>query len=235
PAAVLVRAVRGLEADVRLRNLTVGGTPVPAGSLSRVAALGAEQGHVVEVSSSGPDAATAVERLLELATNGFGDAEQIPAPPPVSPPAGGGPLPASPGVAVGLAFPRAAAQLPPPTAGNEDDEDEDDAGDPGREEALLRAALVDTEKEIRATRDRTAAVAGEREAAVFDAHLLLLEDPDLLDRAHAAIAAGRGRVGAWRTAVAAVAEAFDRLPDPYLRARADDVRAVGDQVERHMR
>ena len=233
PAAVLVRAVRGLEADVRLRNLTVGGTPVPAGSLSRVAALGAEQGHVVEVSSSGPDAPTAVERLLELATNGFGDAEQIPAPPPAAPPAAGGPLPASPGVAVGLAFPLAAAQLPPPTTGNEDDED--DAGDPGREEALLRAALVDTEKEIRATRERTAAVAGEREAAVFDAHLLLLEDPDLLDRAHAAIAAGRGRVGAWRTAVAAVAEAFDRLPDPYLRARADDVRAVGEQVERHIR
>ena len=73
PAAVLVRAVRGLEADVRLRNRTRGGEPVPAGSLSRVAALGAEEGHVVDVAARGPDAERAVERLLDLARHGFGD------------------------------------------------------------------------------------------------------------------------------------------------------------------
>ena len=111
PAAVLVRAVRGLDADVRLRNLSRGGDAVPAGSLSRVAALGAEQGHLVDIMASGPDARRAVERLLDLARHGFGDLEAPPvAPPtaeaagPVEPPLAAGPLPASPGVAIGPAW-----------------------------------------------------------------------------------------------------------------------------------
>jgi dihydroxyacetone kinase phosphotransfer subunit len=73
PVAALVKVVRGLDADVRLRNLTLGGEPVPAGSPAAVAGLGARQGHVVEVAARGPDAGTAVERLLDLATRGFGD------------------------------------------------------------------------------------------------------------------------------------------------------------------
>ncbi len=73
PAAALVRAVHGLAADVRLRNLTRGGDAVPAGSLARVAALGAAHGHVLEVTASGRDAGEAVGRVLTLALSGFGD------------------------------------------------------------------------------------------------------------------------------------------------------------------
>jgi multiphosphoryl transfer protein len=74
-AAVLVQAVRGLDADVRLRNLTRGGDAVPAGSITRVATLGAAQGHVIEVLASGPDADRAVDRLLTLSAGGFGDVD----------------------------------------------------------------------------------------------------------------------------------------------------------------
>ena len=232
PAAVLVRAVRGLEADVRLRNRTRGGEPVPAGSLSRVAALGAEEGHVVDVAARGPDAERAVERLLDLARHGFGDLGPAstgpgPATPThADPPPGPGPLPASPGVAIGRAWQLPA--MPEPAA------DDDAVRDPAAEEALLHAALANAEKDVRRSRDHTAAVAGEAEAAVFDAHLLLLDDPDLLDRARAGIAAGQGARAAWRQAVEAVAGALAALPDPYQRARADDVRAVGSQVEAHL-
>jgi len=76
PAAALVRAVRELEADVRLRNLTLGGEPVPAGSLAKVMALGAAQGHVLEVTASGRQAGAAVGRLLDLALTGFGDLDE---------------------------------------------------------------------------------------------------------------------------------------------------------------
>ena len=242
PAAVLVRAVRGLQADVRLRNHTRGGDPVPAGSLSRVAALGAEQGHVVDVAASGPDARRAVERLLDLARDGFGDIGAVPTPaaarePPVPAPSdgpaapavsplGGGPLAASPGVAIGPAW--------SPSAPPEAPLDDDAVGDPAEEEARLRAALADAEKDVRRTRDHTAAVAGEAEATVFDAHLLLLDDPDLLDRARAGIAAGQGARAAWRDAVGQVAGSLAALPDAYQRARADDVRAVGQQVDAHL-
>ena len=76
PAAALARAVREFEADVRLRNLTRGGEPVPAGSLAQVAALGAAQGHVLEVTASGRQAGAAVGRLLDLALTGFGDLDE---------------------------------------------------------------------------------------------------------------------------------------------------------------
>jgi dihydroxyacetone kinase phosphotransfer subunit len=76
PAAVLVRAVRGLEADVRLANLTRGGEPVPATSLARVLALGAGQGEVLEVTASGRQAGEAVGRILDLALRGFGDLDE---------------------------------------------------------------------------------------------------------------------------------------------------------------
>ncbi|MEV0335254.1 phosphoenolpyruvate--protein phosphotransferase [Nocardia sp. NPDC050717] len=73
PAAKVVGAVRGLDSVVVLRNLDTGVGPVPANSLSRLAALGALTGHRVEVTATGPDAPTAVERVLALAATDFGE------------------------------------------------------------------------------------------------------------------------------------------------------------------
>lgn len=82
PAAKVVGAVRGLDSAVVLRNLDTGAGPVPANSLSRLAALGALTGHRVEVTATGPDARTAVERVLALAATGFGESvEAAPAAP----------------------------------------------------------------------------------------------------------------------------------------------------------
>jgi phosphocarrier protein FPr len=76
PAAALVGAVRGLDADVRLRNLTRGGDAVPAAGLARVVALGAAQGHVLEVTANGRQAGEAVGVVLTLALTGFGDLDE---------------------------------------------------------------------------------------------------------------------------------------------------------------
>jgi phosphoenolpyruvate-protein phosphotransferase len=65
---------------------------------------------------------------------------------------------------------------------------------------------------------------------VFDAHLLLLDDADLLEDAAARIAAGQPAPAAWAAAVDRVQAGLGALPDPYLQGRAADVRAVGDQV-----
>ena len=71
PAARLVSEMRGLDASVRLRNLTTGTGPVPAASLSRVATLAALHGHQVEISASGPQAPEAIDHLLALAARNF--------------------------------------------------------------------------------------------------------------------------------------------------------------------
>ena len=71
-------------------------------------------------------------------------------------------------------------------------------------------------------------------SAIFDAHQLLLDDPALLDSARNRIDDGLSAVSAWSVAVQDVAGEFAAVPDPYLRARAEDVRAVGHQVLRAM-
>ncbi len=71
PAARLVSEVRGLDAAVRLRNLTTGAGPVPAGSLSRVATLGALHGHRVEIRASRTAGTRGGRAALALAARHF--------------------------------------------------------------------------------------------------------------------------------------------------------------------
>ncbi|PRY42065.1 phosphocarrier protein FPr [Geodermatophilus tzadiensis] len=218
PAARLVGEVRRLDADVTVRNLTTGAGPVPAGSLSRVATLGALRGHEVEVAAAGPEAREAVDRVLALAARAFDEAPDPDGERP-DPAPSAGPLPASPGIAIGPAVRLRAVPVPV---------DERPAGPPEHEERRLADALAAVRRDVRRTRDRT----GPGQAGVFDAHLLLLDDAELTGAARAGTDAGTSAAGAWARAVTALEAQWAALPDPYLRARAADVRAVGDQVLR---
>nr|WP_239028247.1 phosphoenolpyruvate--protein phosphotransferase [Pseudonocardia acidicola] len=222
PAARLVQEVRAAGGQVRLRNRSTGSGWVPAGSLSRVATLGAQQGHEVEVEVAGDGARGTLDRLLALAgrhfdedTHGTGTAE-VAQPRPAR-----GPVPASPGVVVGPARPVRQPALDVPTART------DDPAGAWRE---LSSALAAVRDEITGVRARAARDAGPAEAAIFDAHLLLLDDSGLLDDVRARVEAGEAAAPAWAGAVGRVAGEFAALPDPYMQARAADVRAVGAQV-----
>src|SRR5436305_13773264 len=105
PAARLVAEVRRLDATVTIRNVTTDSAAVPANSLSRVATLGAMQGHLVEVAASGRQAKLAIDHLVSLADRHFDEA--VPSPDGVTARsvdgalADGGPLGASPGIGIG--------------------------------------------------------------------------------------------------------------------------------------
>jgi phosphoenolpyruvate-protein phosphotransferase/dihydroxyacetone kinase phosphotransfer subunit len=224
PAARLVSEVRGLDAAVQLRNLTTGAGPVPAGSLSRVATLAALRGHEVEVRASGPQAQEAVEHLLTLAKRRFDepvDAATEQAPVPTSTPTG--PLPASPGIAIGpvrrLTY--VAVDLAQATI-----------EDPPAEWRRIVESVAAVRREIEHVRILTTREVGAEEASIFDAHLSLLADAELLADVKARIGTGVGAVAAWAGCVADVEQQWAGLPDPYLRERAEDVHAVGDQVLR---
>lgn len=73
PAGRLVQAITGLDAEVTVRNVTSESATASARSMLGVATLGAYQGHEVEVAATGPDAQAAVDRVLELAEQGFGE------------------------------------------------------------------------------------------------------------------------------------------------------------------
>jgi multiphosphoryl transfer protein len=224
PAARLVAQVRTLDAHVELRNLTTGAGPVPASSLSRVATLAAQHGHEVEVTITGSQAAEALEQILALAGRDFDEtpgAEQ----PALAPAPTAGPIAASPGIAIGRACRIETRPLVVPDA---------EPGDEARHWRRLREAIAATRRDIARTRVQVAREIGEADAAIFDAHLMLLDDPELLAHAHELIEQGSGAARAWLDAIERVESALADLPDSYLRGRAADVRAVGDQVLRQM-
>ena len=95
----------------------------------------------------------------------------------------------------------------------------------------LRAALVETRQQIREIQKRVSSALGAKEAAIFDAHVLVLEDPTLIEEVTRAI---RDDHQCAEYAVQAVAHRFstalEGLQDPYLSERAADVRDVTQRL-----
>jgi phosphoenolpyruvate-protein phosphotransferase/dihydroxyacetone kinase phosphotransfer subunit len=236
PAARFVQTAGRFDADVRVTNLTAGRGPASARSLNAVATLGVRQGHEIEVVARGPEAGAAIEAIRALAEDRFGDdvtqdqaqAEALPVAPASRASMDGAlaGLPASPGVAVGPARHFRPPQIEVPSG---------PAGEPKREWAALEEAIEATRLEIAATRASIASRAGEQSAAIFDAHLLFLDDEELLAPVRSAVLDDkRGAAEAWKEAIDHMAETWRALDDPYLRARAADVEAVGAQVLAHL-
>jgi phosphoenolpyruvate-protein phosphotransferase/dihydroxyacetone kinase phosphotransfer subunit len=228
PAARFVQTASGFDADITVSNLTTDRGPASARSLNALATLGVRQGHEILVRANGPDAAPALAALEALAERNFDESEdEAPkAAPSVAKaaraPAGALPgLPAAPGIALGPVRHLHPDELQLPTHA---------AHDPEQEWGVLEAALQRVRNDLEATRARVALRAGHYEASIFDAHLLFLEDEELLGKARLEIRRGRNAAQAWNAAVTEARAAWEGLDDEYLRARAEDVAAVGRQV-----
>jgi multiphosphoryl transfer protein len=227
PAARFVQTAAGLDADVQVQNLTTGRGPASGRSLNGLATLGIRQGHEILVSAHGPQAAAALEALADLAKRDFDEqaAPAAPSAPPPTPSAADDALagfPGAPGTVFGPArhFRPLDPEIP---AGS--------SGDPEAEWQALRRALEQVRSEIRATRDSVAARAGDYSAAIFDAHLLFLDDEALLEPArHAIFDEDKNAAEAWRDAAEAVAAAYRSLDDEYMQGRAEDLTGVARQV-----
>jgi len=245
PAARVVETARSFDADVRVAKAG-GDEPVRATSLTNIVALGARFGDTLLVSASGADASAALAALQALADQGFGDgvaaqtpampsagamaAVRPPASPAAAPPAAVGPpasgsvlsgVPAGTGVADGPAHRLHGASEPPPPRA---------ARAPDRERERLQEGIAEARTAIARDRDMVAGRAGRAEAAIFDAHLALLDDAALLEPAQAAIDAGATAERAWHDAAEGVAERFRALDEPRLCERAADVLDVGRRV-----
>src|ERR671936_576524 len=229
PAARFVQTAAGFDASVQVTNLTSGRGPASGRSLNGLATLGVRQGHEILVSASGPQAAAALDALAELARRDFDEQPAglatAPAPPPPRASAAAGDLtglPGAPGIASGPAR-RLRSPAPEIPAGP--------GGDREAEWASLERALEQVRNEISAARDSVAARAGEYSAAIFDAHLLFLDDDALLEPARRAIfEQGRNAAEAWHPAPEALAAEYRSLDHDYLSARAEDLSGVARQV-----
>jgi phosphoenolpyruvate-protein phosphotransferase/dihydroxyacetone kinase phosphotransfer subunit len=231
PAARFVQTAAGFDANVEVSNLTSGRGPAGARSLNGLATLGIRQGHEILVSAHGPQAAAALDALAELAGRDFDEETARVAPPatpltPVAlaaaPGAGLTGLSGAPGIVSGPARHLRSAEPEIPTGSS---------GDPEAEWAALTGALEHVRAEIGATRESVAARAGEYSAAIFDAHVLFLDDDALLAPARRAIfEEGRNAAEAWQAASEAVAADYRSLDDDYMQDRAEDLTGVARQV-----
>lgn len=230
PAASFVRTAASFDAEVVVTNLTTGRGPARARSLNAVAMLGVGSGQRIEVSATGPQAREVVDALRALADRNFDEEEEAVVEaesPPGAEPLVARPegtiagLPASPGVALGAVR---RFHTPPLEVVDRP------AASPAEERAALDAALEAARRDVQGQRAAVAGRAGAYRAAIFDAHLLLLEDEALAGAARRSIDQGASASRAWRDAVTAVARSWEALDDPYQRERAADVWSVGDQV-----
>lgn len=102
-----------------------------------------------------------------------------------------------------------------------------------KEEIRFQAALETARKELSELRDRTFKEQGNDKAQIFEAHLLFLEDPELVDQTLSQIK-NESVNAEW--ALDQVAKkfiaTFESMKDPYMRERAIDIKDVTSRILR---
>jgi phosphocarrier protein FPr len=230
PAALFVSTANRFEADILVKK---GDKSATAKSINQVATLGVRQGDEILVTAVGADAIAALTAIKSLADDNFGESEEDIAEPEPLPvtlrPAVEGELAgiaASPGIAIGPVA-QYRPRLPQVPLRQVDD--------PAGEWTRLQEAINQAEQEIKAIHELAVRQAGATEAAIFEAHLLFLQDPALVDVARARLFdQSINAEAAWYQVIEETAGSYKALDDPYMQARAADVLDVGQRVLQHL-
>ena len=106
----------------------------------------------------------------------------------------------------------------------------------GRELAALDRARERSHEQLHQIRSRIAGLRGHELAAIFDAQLLILEDPLLIGRASELVRDERVNAEwAVQSAVDELGKVFNDLADPYLRERKGDLHDVAGRLRMNLR
>ena len=104
-----------------------------------------------------------------------------------------------------------------------------------REIERFHAALDAARKDLSRIRDGIAAELGKHEAEIYDAHLLILDDPELKRAVeHGIRDEGRNAAFVFRAHMSGVAARLEQVNDEYLRERRADVLDVERRVLRYL-
>ena len=102
---------------------------------------------------------------------------------------------------------------------------------PEAEVARLKDALEKSKAQILAIKDKAARDLGAEEAEIFEAHAMVLDDPEFVDSIVAEINNNSiNAEAAVQTVTDRFFQMFDMMDDPYFSARAADIRDVGTRV-----
>jgi len=223
PAAKFVTTAARFQSQITLRNVTANTKLINGKSINQVVTSGIRQGDEIAIAATGADATEALAALQELVEANFG--ENLHKKPfseisKVSNAQLFG-ISASPGIAIGNVV------IYQPTIFGVANQQADNFQ---AEWDKLQTAVSRTRDQIQMLRQK-AAIRGKEEAAIFDAHLLFLEDPAVIDRVRLLIfEEAKSAEAAWQSVVNDTLALYQALKDSYLQARAADVSDVGKQV-----
>jgi len=218
PAARIGEAARGFQAELHLLN---GDKRGDARSTVALLALGTRFGDEVVVQARGDDAEAALAAIVALLATDMGESAPTAVTVPLASAAPlrtgqiGGVI-ASPGLAMGPAARLRQAEIAVAHDGAGDD----------HERAALLAARQDVRERIAARADS----ADGSIAAVMQAHLALIDDPELLAGAEHRISAGRSAGFAWRGAIHDQIDAIRATGNAHLIERIDDLIDIERQL-----
>jgi phosphocarrier protein FPr/phosphocarrier protein len=219
PAALIAKVAKSLPHEIEVRAR---GRGVTARSAVALMSLGVRGGDEVVINGFEPAAATGVAAIARVIRE-LEKGEAVPVSAPVSvaasAPAEPGKLRgvvASRGFAVGQVFYLQHVDIPVAEYGQ------------GFEQET--AAFDRSREEVRARLARLAATATPTLREILTAHLELLDDPQLLQDARAAIRQGKSAAFAWRGALRASASALLATGDARIGERVDDLRDLEQQV-----
>ncbi len=237
PAATLVDQAKRFQSNIEILK---GTQSANCKSVMSIMALQVGFGDSIKLQASGQDREEAIKSLTVAIRGGLGEAlSDMPKPTNSSPTHKAKPayitpvlapivngvykgIAASPGLALGHVY-----QLRP-----HEYELPSEWGTPTEERLKLDRTIGQAQIELEHLQKSLANDADPEKAAIFAAHRQLLNDPDLVDNAHARILHGISAAHAWQDSYSIQADRLAALNQPLLAARATDVRDVGERVLR---
>ncbi|WP_431224978.1 dihydroxyacetone kinase phosphoryl donor subunit DhaM [Serratia sp. L9] len=218
PAARLTEVLSSFDAELVLEKHGQCANPR---SLNQLAMLQVRQGDTIRLIADGIQADEALAAFKALAEQNFGEtvSEQQPS-------LHG--IPVEESISSGPVF-QARSFWPQTLARHVG------ADDVLNEQQRLRIALQHTLSDLNKLAERTGTLIGKPQAAIFGAHSILLDDPDLQQAAYTRIAQRQcSAEQAWQQELEQIAADYRALDDEYLRARELDVRDILRRTLSHL-
>lgn len=237
PAKFFVKIAKQYKSDIHVMR---DGKKANAKSLVSMLTLGVKCGHEIRLTAQGTDETAAIDALKTAIDQGLGEDQAAGGScPPVDTPSStaakapqnlsqtGSPskiisgIAGAPGIVVAPVYQLKRTKI----------EIEETFAGSSEEQTRLQEAIEKARGQLTALRNRLAQHAAE-EADIFDAHLELLDDPDLIEEVLAKLDAQQSAAQAWQSTIEARAEAIALLDDPLLAAREADLHDVSYRVLR---
>lgn len=235
PAKFFIKIAKRYKADIRVLSDE---KKANAKSLVSMLTLGVKCGHKIRITAEGMDEDAALKALKTAVDQGLGEDHavkgscSVDTPSPTSkvsqtlsdmrsPSKSISGIAGAPGVAIAPVYQLKRSQI----------EIEETFAGPSEEQTRLQEAIEKARGQLTALKNRLAQHAAE-EADIFDAHLELLDDPDLLEEVLTKLEAQQSAALAWQSTIEERAEAIALLDDPLLAAREADLHDVSYRVLR---